>query len=132
MAIHGTGLRIACLGFAVLFLVGAAVQWNDPDPLPWMLAYGLAAGLSAAAARGRFWPRSTALFALGMALWFLWLAPSLLGAPEEAFTSFRMRATSHEEPREAAGLALLAVWNAILARRGARRGGGSASGGTGA
>jgi hypothetical protein len=138
MAIEGTLLRIVCLGFGALFAVGAAVQWNDPDPLPWMLAYGLAAVLSTAAARGRVWPRVTVLFALGMALWFLWLAPSLLGAPEQAFTSFQMRATSHEEPREAVGLALLAAWNAFLAhrahrsRRDARQRGGSAPGGTAA
>jgi hypothetical protein len=110
--------RILCLLLAALFALGAAVQWNDPDPVPWMLAYGVAAGLAVAASRGRTWPVATAVFALAMAVWFLRLAPTLAGAPQEAFGSFRMHAASHEEPREAVGLALLAVWNGFLASRG--------------
>ena len=46
---------------------------------------------------------------------FLVISPSLLGAPEEAFTSFKMKAVDHEEPREAVGLALLSGWNFPLA-----------------
>ena len=118
MSLLPTRTRILCVAFAALFTLGAAVQWNDPDPLPWMVTYGFAAGLAAAAAYERLWPRVTALFALGMALWLFALAPSLMGAPPEAFTSFRMQDRSHEEPREAGGLALLAIWNAFLAHRG--------------
>lgn len=103
-----------------LFLLAVAVQWNDPDPLVWMAGYGVAAGLSAAAARGRLPVLANALAALGFTLWFAALAPALRGAPSEAFTSFHMRAASHEEPREAIGLLLCAGWTGFLAWRGWR------------
>jgi hypothetical protein len=126
MASPGMYFRVVCLFLGALFAFGALVQWNDPDPLVWMVAYGFAAGLAAAGARGVFWPRTTAAFALLMACGLCLLAPSLLTAPPEAFASFQMEAPSHEEPREAVGLALISIWNGYLARRGwrlARRGG---------
>jgi len=113
-------MRIASGILAVVFVLSAVVQWNDPDPLLWMAGYLVAAMLSGAAAMGRvpFLPNAVAagLFTLG----FLWLAPTLFGAEQEAFTSFRMRAESHEEPREAVGLAIAAGWCATLAIRGWR------------
>jgi len=113
-------LRVACFAFAALFLVGAAVQWNDPDPAIWMVAYTAAAALSFAAGSGRvlFGAHLGAAIVFGIA--FASIASTLVGAPSEAFTSFEMQAASHEAPREAAGLALLAVWNGVLAVR-ARR-----------
>ena len=106
--------------FTAVFLLAVAVQWNDPDPLPWMVGYGLAALLSALAWRGRMPVLPNALAALGFTLWFASLAGSLPGAPSEAFTSFHMRAASHEEPREAIGLLLCAGWTGWLAWRGRR------------
>jgi hypothetical protein len=38
-------LRLASGLFAALFLLGAIVQINDPDPLRWMLLYLAAAAL---------------------------------------------------------------------------------------
>lgn len=32
--------------FCIIFLLFAFLQWNDPDPLPWIINYGLAALLS--------------------------------------------------------------------------------------
>ena len=106
--------------FAAVFLLAVAVQWNDPDPLVWMLGYGLAAALSLAACFGRFPVLPNALAAAGFALWFLALAGTLPGAPPEAFTSFRMQQAAHEEPREAVGLLLCAVWTGLLALHGRR------------
>lgn len=39
-------MRIVALIFAVLFLISAALQYNDPDPLVWAGIYGFAAVLS--------------------------------------------------------------------------------------
>ncbi len=114
-------MRVASAVFCAVFLLAVAVQWNDPDPLVWMVGYGLAAGLSLAAFFGRFPVLPNALAAIAFALWFLSLAGTLPGAPSEAFTSFRMQAAGHEEPREAVGLLLCAVWTALLAVHGARR-----------
>ena len=108
-------MRVAAGIFAAVFLLGAAVQWNDPDPFVWIAGYLAAAGLSLAACLGRRWRVACGVAAGVYGLWFLTLASSLPDAPEEAFTSFRMQSTSHEEPREAVGLALMAVWNGALA-----------------
>jgi len=96
-----------------LFLLSVAVQYNDPDPYLWMPIYGLAALLAGLAAAGRLplWPNAAALVVF-LVLFAIW-APSLFGARREAFTSFSMRAAADEEPREAVGLALCALWSAV-------------------
>lgn len=116
-------MRVAAGLLGAVFVLAAAVQWNDPDPVIWILGYLLAAGLSVAAAFGRvlFLPNliATAIFSI----WFLSLAASLLHADSAAFTSIQMQAPDHEKPREAIGLALCAGWTAALAwqaRRGVR------------
>ena len=108
-------MRRAAFFFAVLFLLAALLQWNDPDPAIWMAGYGLAAALSALAAAGRRLLLANVIAALIFGLWFASLAPSLLGADPAAFQSFQMRAPGHEEPREALGLALCAGWSLVLA-----------------
>ena len=100
---------------AGLFLFAAALQWNDPDPLLWMLLYSLAAGLSLLAAAGHFWFGPSAAAAAVFTIGFVWLAPSLVAADSAAFASFAMREPEHELPREALGLALCAIWSAWLA-----------------
>jgi hypothetical protein len=108
-------MRFVAGFFALVFVFAAAVQWNDPDPLPWIAGYLCAAGLSAAAVVGRMSWGVSALAAMAYTFWFLSLAPSLVGADPAAFQSLQMREASHEEPREALGLALCAGWSAALA-----------------
>lgn len=115
-------MRVVAGSFAALFLLAVAVQWNDPDPLPWMLGYGLAAGLSVATCFGRIPVALNALAAVAFVAWFATLAGSLPGAPSAAFTSFEMQAASHEEPREAVGLLLAAAWTGLQSLVGWRRG----------
>lgn len=108
--------------FVVLFVFAAAVQYNDPDPVVWIAGYATAAALSGLAFQGRWPVVPNAIAAIGFLAWFLSLAGTLPGAPSEAFTSFHMKAASHEEPREAIGLLLCAVWTAGIALRGWRQG----------
>lgn len=108
-------MRIASGIFVALFALGAIVQVNDPDPFVWILGYATASLLSLAAAFGRPHRIANMIAAIVFGIWFTSLATSLAGAPQEAFTSFRMQAESHEEPREAAGLALLSCWSVALA-----------------
>lgn len=61
--------RVVCLGFTLLFLTAAAVQWNDPDPLAWVVTYVLAAGISAGAAFGRLVPALALVVGLGALGW---------------------------------------------------------------
>ena len=106
---------------SAVFILSAAVQWNDPDPLAWIGIYGLAAVLSGAAAAGRV-PLAPNLGAalLFVVLTALWL-PSLETARPEAFTSVHMKASRDEEPRETVGLALCAGWSLYLCQVAWRR-----------
>jgi len=114
-------MRILSGVMSALFLYAAVVQWNDPDPILWTVGYLVACGLSAAAAAGRtLWIPSLVAASLFL-VWFLTLAPSLIGADAAAFQSLEMKAASHEEPREAIGLLLCAAWTAYLAWRGRPR-----------
>ena len=63
-------MKIASWTLALLFTLFAAVQYNDPDPVQWMLLYGGVAVFFAMAARGRVYRP---------ALW-LWLSVALLWA----------------------------------------------------
>ena len=51
-------LRIFNYVFAFLFLVSAALQYNDPDPYLWIPIYLYGAVLCFLAARGRFHPKA--------------------------------------------------------------------------
>ncbi len=104
-----------------VFLLSVAVQFNDPDPLLWISLYGLAAGISLAAALGRIslpWCAGALLLFLGATA--LWL-PSLGDSRSEAFTSFRMKAARDEAPREAGGLLLCTGWTLYLTVRAWRK-----------
>ena len=110
-------MKALCFFFGGLFLLGATVQWNDPDPAAWIVAYLLGAALSLHAAIGGRAFGANATAAIVFAGWFVSLAATIPEAPEEAFTSFQMLETSHEKPREAIGLLLLATWTGVLAVR---------------
>lgn len=109
-------MRVLGATMAALFVLSIAVQWNDPDPLPWMGFYGLAAvsALGVAFERsGRAWRGlewATLLLALAVVVG---LAPSLGDARSEAFTSFRMRAAADEAPREWVGAAIVLAWAGV-------------------
>ena len=109
--------RIACFIVSGVFLLGAVVQSNDPDPVLWILGYLVGAALSLHAGFGHraFLPNMVAALVFGV--WGATLVTTLLEAPVDAFTSFRMESDSHEEPREAVGLVLRSGWCAFLSLR---------------
>lgn len=96
-----------------LFVVSAAVQWNDPDPAYWIAIYGVAAILAARAAQGQvpLVPNAAALAAF--ALLAVRALPDLLAAREAAFTHWHMLSSGDEVAREAGGLAICAAWSAV-------------------
>jgi hypothetical protein len=108
------GFRFAAGGMAALFVLSAAVQWNDPDPAYWIAIYGVAAILAARAAQGQapLVPNAVALSAY--ALLALRALPDLLGAREQAFSHWHMLSSGDEVAREAGGLAICALWSAAL------------------
>ena len=109
------GYRITAGFFCAVFILSAAVQWNDPDPLAWIALYGLAATLAGAGAIGRL-PVGPNIGAAGLfvLLTLLWM-PSLGGARSEAFTSFELKASRDERPRETVGLAICAGFSVLQA-----------------
>lgn len=100
----------------VVFALGAVVQYNDPDPIPWMLIYGAAAFACALFARGRaHWAVPAAVAAVAF-VWGAMLAPEALGVRfGEMVETFQMKDPRVEVGREMWGLTLIFVWMAVLA-----------------
>jgi hypothetical protein len=115
--------RLLHLLFAALFGLGAAVQYNDPDPLRWMAIYLAAAVICGLAAAGRIrWP-APAVVALVALAWAATLAPGVIGAvqPEELVSAWEMKDARVEEGREMYGLLIIAAWMSVIAVTGLRR-----------
>jgi hypothetical protein len=51
-------MKIFNLFFCILFILFAALQYNDPDPYIWIPVYGYAAVLCWLAFRGRYFPKA--------------------------------------------------------------------------
>jgi hypothetical protein len=99
------------LVMAALFLYAVAVQYNDPDPVVWVVIYGVAAIQSGVIA---FRPLPTAIPAITALVALPWagtLAVRVIG---------RQSLIDSEEGREMLGLLIVAAWMAFLAAR-ARR-----------
>jgi hypothetical protein len=106
----------------LMFLFSAAVQLNDPDPLPWIAIYGAAAAVSGLETRRRAaaWaPVALALISL------IWAGSIYLRASEvpisALFAEWEMRDVRVEEAREMYGLTIVGIWMIVIATvRGAR------------
>lgn len=101
--------------FLLLFVISAALQWNDPDPYIWVPLYLMGAWLCWMALKGRFPPK----LYLASAVLYLGYAIYLLVAPEGVISWVReheaeslvqsMKATKPwiEQSREFGGLLIL-------------------------
>lgn len=89
--------------FGLLFLVFAGLQYNDPDPLIWILVYLFPAICSVLAARGKL---NYLVVGVGF-LGYLFLLTQNFPSPEHL-------TFDHEEGREAFGLILCGNYVAIL------------------
>ena len=105
--------------FLVIYLLCAAVQYNDPDALPWVALYLSAAAMCAARLRKRLpeWPPKL-LFIVSL-LWMGALLPNIIGqvSPQDIAASISMQTTAVEEAREIGGLFLVALWSGMIALR---------------
>ncbi len=59
--------------FAALFIFSAIIQYNDPDPVLWILLYGYGAFLSLMAFRGKFSRLATGLGLLVYSIYAIYL-----------------------------------------------------------
>ena len=109
-------LKVANWVMLAAFLFSVAVQYNDPDPVRWMLIYGLAALACILKLMGRlkwYLPAAVGAAAFG---WAASLAPHVIGKTTfgEMFQSFHMINTVVEEAREMGGLLIVAAWMGVL------------------
>ena len=106
----------ASVTFGLLFLLGAAVQYNDPDPLRWMLIYLAASLASLVRAMGRLPRAVSAVVGLTALAWAATLAPQVLQRGEftSMFGAWEMANAGVEEAREFWGLMMIAGWMAVV------------------
>ena len=108
-------MKILNAFLALVFALFAAVQYNDPDPVVWMLAYGAVAVCCVLATLGRHHPRALLVLGLVLAGWMATMVPGFvewlrMGMP--SITGTMKAGSPHVEVvREFLGLgiALLAV-----------------------
>lgn len=111
----GNHVKLFNIIFTLLFVVSAALQYNDPDPFLWVPIYLSGAWCAAQAARGMFYPRiylllSAVFIIYGIALFFdkygvlTWMTEH---HAENIATSMKASTPWIEETREFFGLAIL-------------------------
>ncbi|HKH61780.1 MAG TPA: transmembrane 220 family protein [Flavitalea sp.] len=64
-------MKVFNLIFTVLFILFAAVQYNDPDPYLWIPLYLFAAAMCWLASRQKFYPK---LYLIGIAVYTIYAA----------------------------------------------------------
>lgn len=111
--------RAADAFMLLAFLLSVAVQINDPDPLPWIAIYALAAGSCGLSLLGRGHWHYPAVIAVVAAAWAVRIAPHVVGDVPFAdmFGAFEMESVAVEEAREMYGLLVIAVWMSVLTLR---------------
>ena len=105
--------------FLIIYLLSAAVQYNDTDAILWAAMYLAAAGMCAMQFRKnppRWLPRSLLLISVvGTGA----LLPGIVGqvSLREIFASISMQTRAVEEAREIGGLLLVGLWAGVLSYR---------------
>jgi hypothetical protein len=105
--------KIVSLIFGILFLLFAAVQYNDPDPQVWVPIYGIAAlaCLMAWVGMGQWWFFAGMTVVYALAAWNQW-PPVFEGF---LLNEMGMKSINIELARESGGLAICAVAMGVLA-----------------
>jgi len=106
--------------FLIIYLLCAAVQYNDTDAILWICWYLAAAGMCTVEFRlepPRWPPRVLAAISVA---WIGTLLPSIVGqvSLEDIFTSISMKTNTVEQAREIGGLLLVGLWAGVLSYRG--------------
>lgn len=113
MKIFGVLNWIMC----ALFLLSAAVQWNDPDPVRWMAIYGVAFAICLATGLRAPVPAMAPLLVAAVAL--AWAIAIIDGGRttgySHMFDAWEMKSANVELAREATGLLIAGVWMVVIA-----------------
>jgi hypothetical protein len=116
--------RILNALMAALFLYSALLQFNDPDPLRWIVIYGVAAvPCLIAFVRGRVDYRFPALVGAVALVWSATHIPHVMahGGVTHMFDQWKMTNEDVVYGRELFGLLIVAVWMLVLAAKNRRR-----------
>ena len=102
--------------FGLLFLAAAILQWNDPDPLRWILIY-LGAGIVSIAATHRpaIW-KAAVLVAIVGAIWAATLLPEVADNFQfsNLVSTMKVESPEIEKSRELLGLLMIASWMIVV------------------
>lgn len=111
-------MRGGSILFAVLFLLSAALQYNDPDPVRWAAVYLAAAIVCVlrSIANRRAWMAATVV-AIVCLVWALILLPSVVGQVSlgDLFEEMEPNGGPIESGRELGGLLIIGAWMTVLA-----------------
>src|SRR5688500_10178152 len=109
-------LRAVAIICGLLFLLGAVVQYNDTDPVRWVLIYLAASIVSFVRAVGRVPRAMPAVVGICALVWAGTLAPQVLSRGEftSMFGAWEMANAGIEEAREFWGLIVISGWMAVL------------------
>jgi hypothetical protein len=104
------------------FAYSVAVQFNDPDPVRWVIMYGAAAAACLVPARQVAAPYAAGVVGLAAVVWSATIAPHVIGKTDlgDLFRTMDRKTPEVEYGREMLGLAIIAAWMAVLAVRGWR------------
>ncbi len=108
--------KVLNLLVAVLFFVSAGLQWNDPDPLRWIVVYSLAGLACLLTGRVDFGWVLAALVLMVCFIWALTLAPNVIPQFNLSALFQTMKADTPlvEESREMLGLLIISGWMVYL------------------
>ena len=100
---------------AMLFLISAIIQFNDPDPVRWAVIYGAAGFACLAAGRFRYsWPLPTGVGLVAL-VWAAGLSPILSSVRlSDLARSMHAETPSIELGREFLGLLIVLGWMVFL------------------
>ncbi len=107
---------------AALYAVSVALQYNDPDPIRWMLIYGAAAVASALLPHRRWAPALALATAAVAVAWAAVLVPEIWGRVgfTDLWRKMSEKGGAVEVERETGGLIIVTGWlvlGALLRRR---------------
>ena len=109
------GFGTANVVVATLFLISAAVQLNDPDPVGWTAIYGSAAAACLVRRSSRHAWLLAGLVGLAALIWAATLTPVLAEfRPGDLFRSMKAETPSIEKSRELLGLLIVFAWMVVL------------------
>jgi uncharacterized membrane protein len=111
-----SSLRILNIIMILAFLFSVAVQYNDPDPIQWILIYGAAAAACILEQRGKLNWKFSAIVAAAALLWAIFILPGVLSRPfpKTMVDQFHMTVVADEEARELGGLLIILTWMIVL------------------